>query len=280
MPKTLRVSDPTAPRIEVFAAQREGVPIGTIAMCTRDRISAGTAISWLLSDRMSFLASPEEFVAQYIIQGHVLTLQRNECIQRMQGDWIIFIDDDMTFQPDAIRRLVETQRKYDFDMVGGLCFQRGDPYQPTMYMRESPTDGNYVFLESWEDGEIVEVDATGMAFVLITRRLLEAIAGEFPPFEDRLKRRAPSYFRWDEKGYGEDLTFCQDVKKAGGRIFVDTSIKTGHVGEHVITEKTFFHGLMERPDEATEMRRKINAKMGLPTMTSEEARARLVALDG
>jgi hypothetical protein len=279
VPKTLRVADPTAPEIEVYSANREGTSVGTIAMCTRDRIAAGTAISWLLSDRHSFL-SPDQYISQIIVQGHVLTLQRNQCIQRMQGDWIIFIDDDMTFQPDAIRRLVETQIKFDLDMVGGLCFQRGEPHQPTMYMRETPTAGNYVFLEDWAEDEVVEVDATGMAFVLITKRLLEAIAGEFPPFDERVNRRAPSYFRWDEKGYGEDLTFCQDVKKAGGRIFVDTSIKTGHIGEQVITEQTFFHGLMERPAEATQLRREINERMGLPTLSSEEARARLERLGG
>jgi len=279
VPKTIRVTDPTAPEIQIFRAHREGNTVGTIAMCTRDKISAGTAISWIMSDRHSFLGEGEN-IGQFIIQGHVLTLQRNECIRNMDGDWIIFIDDDMTWQPDAIRRLVETQRKYDLDMVGGLCFQRGDPYQPTLYMRERPDEGNYVFLEDWERDNVVEVDATGMAFVLITRRLLEAIAGEFPDRNTRSKGRPPSYFRWDEKGFGEDMTFCQDAKKAGGRIFVDTSIKTGHIGEITITEENFLRELADRPAEATELRRSVNDKMGLPTVTAEEAQAKLVAIRG
>ena len=279
MPKTLRVADPTAPEITIYRAVESGKTVGTIAMCTRDKISAATAISWIMSDRHSFLG-PDENIGQYIIQGHVLTLQRNECIRNMQGDWIIFIDDDMTFQPDAIARLVARHREHNLDMVGGLCFQRGEPHQPTLYMREQPTEGNYMFLEDWTDGEVIEVDATGMAFVLITRRLLEAIAGEFPPLEERLKGRPPSYFRWDEKGYGEDMTFCQDVKKTGARIFVDTSIKIGHIGEFTITEDSVLRELSERPDEATEMRRQINDKMGLPTMTAAQAYAKRKALHG
>lgn len=279
MPKTLRVTDPTAPEIQIYRAHQAGKTVGTIAMCTRDKISAATAISWIMSDRHSFLG-PNENVGQFIIQGHVLTLQRNECIRNMQGDWIIFIDDDMTWQPDAISRLVRTHREHGLDMVGGLCFQRGDPYQPTLYMREKPNEGNYVFLEDWEDGAVVEVDATGMAFVLITKRLLEAIAGEFPPPDIRSKGRPPAYFRWDEKGFGEDLTFCQDVKKAGGHIFVDTSIKLGHIGEQTITEETFLRELAARPDEATEMRRAMNDKMGLPTVTAAQAAAKLEAMRG
>jgi hypothetical protein len=274
VPKTLRVTDPTAPEMTIFQAQSEGRTIGTIAMCTRDKLSAGTAISWLMSDRSSFLSTGEN-ISQYIVQGHVLTLQRNECIQRMEGDWIIFVDDDMTWQPDAFARLVAIQRDLDLDMVGALCFQRGEPHQPTLYMRESPTEGQYVFLEDWEDGSLVEVDATGMAFVLITKRLLAAIAGEFPSIEERRRRRPPSYFRWDEKGFGEDLTFCQDAKKAGARLFVDTGIKTGHVSEMTVTHETFLSQLIQRPGDVTEMRREINDRLGLPTLNRDQALAKM-----
>lgn len=275
MPKRVRVADPTAPILDIYAAQPEGTTVGTIAMCTRDKIHAATAISWLMTD-YSFLG-PGENVSRFIVQGHVLTLQRNQCVQRMQGDWILFIDDDMTWQPDAIRRLVETQKKWDVDMVGGLCFQRGDPFQPTLYMRERPDDGAYVFMEDIPEDTLVEVDATGMAFMLITRRLFEAIAGEFPPYEERVLRRPPAYFRWDERGFGEDLTFCQDAKRAGARIFVDTSIKIGHVGEHIIGEETFLSALASRPDEITEKRRELLDSMGLGTVDREEALKRLEA---
>jgi hypothetical protein len=276
--KIRRVVDPTAPVMDIYTARQDGQAIGTIAMCTRDRIHAATAISWLMSD-YSFLGQGEH-VSRFIVQGHVLTLQRNQCIQRMQGDWIIFIDDDMTWQPDAIKALVASHQKHQLDMVGGLCFQRGDPYQPTLYMREQPTSGSYIFMEDIPEDSLVEVDATGMAFVLISRRLLEAIAGEFPPLEERVARRPPAYFRWDANGFGEDLTFCQDAKLAGAKIFVDTSIKIGHVGEHTITERTFLTSLATRPDDITEKRREILSGMGLGTVDRAEAARRLERLNG
>ena len=277
MPKQIRVADPTAPILDIYRSNTGGEKtVGTIAMCTRDRIHAATAISWLQTD-YSFLG-PGENVSRMIVQGHVLTLQRNQCVQRMEGDWILFVDDDMAWQPDAIRRLVESQKQWDVDMVGGLCFQRGDPFQPTLYMREKPDAGSYVFMEDWPEDTMVEVDATGMAFVLITKRLLERIAGEFPPIEERVRRRPPSYFRWDERGFGEDLTFCQDVKRAGSRIFVDTSVKIGHIGEMMVTEDTFMSVLAQRPDEITEMRRELLEPMGLGTLDREQAAARLEAL--
>ena len=262
-----------APEITIFKVNRHGESVGTVAMCTRDRVAAGTAISWMAAD-YSFL-KPGQTVTRYIVQGHVLTLQRNECVQNMQGEWIVFVDDDMTFQPDAVSRLVATAYENDLDMVGGLCFQRGEPHQPTLYMRERPDGGNYLFLEDWEKDAVVEVDATGMAFVLIRRRVFERIAGEFPPLAQRLSGRPPSYFRWDESGYGEDLAFCQLVKKAGMRIFVDTSVAVGHIGEQHITEETFLLQLINRSPLVTEKRKLINDAMGLPTMTSYAAMERL-----
>jgi hypothetical protein len=144
-----------------------------------------------------------------------------------------------------------------------------------MYMRERPDGGNYLFLEDWQPGAVVEVDATGMAFVLIRRRVFERIAGEFPSLVKRLAGRPPSYFLWDDTGYGEDLRFCQYVKQAGMRIFVDTGVEIGHIGEQLITGETFLRQLADRPDEVTEQRRLINDAMGLPTVTAAQAAERL-----
>lgn len=257
--------------MQVLATHQQGRVVGTIAMCTRDKISAPTAISWLLSDQ-SFL-KPGEVVSRQIVQGHILTQQRNECVQRLEGDWILFIDDDMTWQPNAIKTLVETREKFDLDILGGLCFQRGAPYQPTMYYAD-PT-GGYLFREGWDEDAAIEVDATGMAFVIIHARVFDAIlrqrTGEgFPSFQERQFMPPPPFFRWEGE-LGEDFLFCKEAKEAGCRVFVDTSVKIGHIGEHVITQETFLRELATRPPEILPVRRQLNDRLGLPTVTQEEA---------
>lgn len=247
-------------------------PVGTIAMCTRDSITAPTAISWMMTD-YSFLA-PHEYVGRHIVQGHVLVAQRNECVARMEGDWILFIDDDMVWQPDAIKNLVETRDKYDLDMVGALCFQRGEPYQPTIFYHGGPNATGYTYLEKWTEGAAVEVDATGMAFVLIHRRVFERILGApMPPLDDRKRLPPPGFFKWGE--FGEDLMFCRDAKATGSKIYVDTSVKIGHVGSHVITERNFYEQLSLRPDAVTEIRKEQLGSLGQEAMTREEALQKL-----
>lgn len=258
--------------------------VGTIAMVTRDNVSAQTAISMQMAD-MSFLG-PGEYVKKYIIQGNVLVFQRNECIGRMDGDWILFIDSDMSWQPGAIKTLVETQRKFDLDIVGGLCFQRGDPYQPTLYMhgdRASLTPGvswsGYTFLEQWDEDAAVEVDATGMAFCLIHQRVFDRIlrqrTGEgFPPLAERERMTAPPFFVWDGE-VGEDFRFCEHAKAAGCRVFVDTSVKIGHVGQQVITEETFLREVAFRKDYEQAFREQQLDSIGHKALTREQARAKL-----
>lgn len=210
-------------------------------------------------------------VERHIIQGGILTLQRNEAVQRMEGDWLLFIDDDMVWQPDAVRRLVEVRDELDLDMVGALCFRRSEPYQPTLYMREQPTSGAYNFLERWDDG-VVEVDATGMAFVLIHKRVFEKIAGSKMPSAEVRKRLGPSqFFKW-EGVLGEDLRFCQDAKAAGCRIYVDTRIQIGHMSEVEIGQRQFLMEMALRKPDLLAARQKANDAMQLPTLLPSESR--------
>ena len=248
--------------------------IGTIGMPVRDQVKAGTAISWLLTDQ-SFLRG-DESVARQIIQGNILTFQRNELINKLQGDWIIFIDDDMTWQPDAIRRLIETQRATDADIVGALCFQRHDPYQPTLYYER---DGMYTFAEDWDEGEVLEVDATGMAFVLIHRRVFDRIMARFaneafPDYEERQLGIPIPFFRWEER-YGEDFLFCREAKEAGCRIVVDTSIEIGQVAEITVTKRDFWRAMALRTKEEQTRKHRVNRQMGLKNLTAAEARRRI-----
>jgi hypothetical protein len=273
MPKIIRLEEaPTDAGSTAYTTRSEGEPIGTIAIVTRDHLTAAAAMSLLMVD-FSWVPKGQN-VQRTIITGGILTMQRNEAVQRMQGDWLLFIDDDMVFEPDAVKQLVAVQREYDLDIVGGLCFRRQPPHQPTLYMREGPTSGGYNFLERWDDGP-VEVDATGLAFCLITRRAFETIAGSpMPSFDERASTRPPSFFGWNNI-LGEDLQFCQDAKKHGLKIWVDTRIEIGHVSEFTVDKTWFWKEVAAREPDIEAKRLEMNAKMGLPTLTAEEAKEKL-----
>ena len=130
---------------------------------------------------------------------------------------LMFIDDDMTFDRDAVRRLLT----HDLPIVGGLCHNRRPPYPPIL-IHDSPR--GFEFQYDYPEG-LVEVDATGAAFLLVKREVFEAIRAEFPDEEP-----------WRPKGVSEDVSFCRRAREAGFKVFVDTTIKIGHVGEVVVDE--------------------------------------------
>lgn len=265
--------------MSVIAASdpKGGIARGTIAMCVRDKVSAQTAISMMMID-YSFLG-PDEYVSRYIIQGNVLTMQRNECVRMMQGDWILFIDADMVWRPQDIHTIIETRDKFDLDIVGGLCFQRGDPFQPTLYIESPDGESGYTFLEQWPENTAVEVDATGLAFCLIHKRVFDRIlmastGQEMPTFEERKHMMAPPFFKWTGQ-LGEDFQFCKEAKATGSRVWVDTSIKIGHIGEVTIDEKMFLLEIAQRSDEGDADRAAQLEAIGYKAETREGARRRL-----
>jgi len=259
--------------MQLFKITYPGQVIGTICFPVRDHLAAATVTALIGTDLRSWL--PEgATVSHQIIQGNNLVLSRNEAVQRMQGDWLVFIDDDMVWQPDAVKNLVTTALEEDLDILGGLCFRRSAPFQPTLYMREGPTSGAYNFLERW-DTDIIEVDATGMAFIYISKRALETMAGSpMPPLSVRESLGPPNFFRWEGQ-LGEDLRFCQEAKAAGLRIFVDTRIEIGHVAERIVGHREFLVELAMRDNELWTAREKVNKEMGLPTVSPFEAQDRL-----
>jgi len=264
-------------KYEVGHSEDETKCVGTIAWVTRDNVSAATAISMMMLD--TTWLKPGEYIKKYIIVGNILTFQRNACIWDMEGDWLLFIDADMAWQPNAIKTLVESQQKWDLDIVSALCFQRAAPYQPTLYKLAPDDPRAYTFLEKWPEDSALEVDATGMAFCLIHQRVFDRILQkqggiEFPSFEDRRKYRPAPFFRWEVE-WGEDFLFCREARSSGSRIFVDTSVKPDHIGDVAINEDTFLREIAHRHPEANRFRAAVLESIGEQALTSEEAVLRL-----
>ena len=262
-----------ATEIETNSVRTPQSPMGTVGIPCRDFMNTDTVLSIYATD-WSGLA-----VDFLIHKGNVLTMQRNSLVQRMRGDWLLFIDDDMVWETDAIKRLIQSLHDLKEagetpDVLGALCFRRAAPYQPTLYVRYK--EGPYNYLEDWE-GRYIEVDATGMAFCLITKECFERVAGTpMPPWEERMKMdKLPDFFRW-HGALGEDLRFCQDVRAAGGRIIIDTDIRIGHMAESKRGYEDFLREVVERDPAVVEVRRGISEEMGiLPPLSAELAKEKL-----
>jgi hypothetical protein len=95
---------------------------------------------------------------------------------RPPAEYALLMDDDMAIEPHYISRLLS----HKLDFVTGICTNRRDPAMPTIKRYDPQTKAYGDILEwDWDSEKLVEVDASGLAFALIHRRVFEAINEAF-----------------------------------------------------------------------------------------------------
>lgn len=152
-----------------------------------------------------------------IIGSRQIHFARNELVaaaMREKADYMAFIDADMTFPPDILHRLYYHSK----DITGVLYKGRVKPHPYNLFYNK---DGDPVQVKkSWKPpkDKLIEVDAVGTGVMLIRKKVFEEL---------------PQPYFFYEAGRSEDIMFCREARRKGFRIHVDTSLKCGHIGDHI-----------------------------------------------
>ena len=186
--------------------------------------------AYSLSKLVAYEAANRRLVSTIRVQsGPSLDRGRNALVRTFLdlpagATHLLMVDADMTFDMNAAERLLDR----DLELVGGLCFGINSEVGifPTIFYAgpEGPVNP-YTGRTPLPDSPLVQVDATGAAFLLIRRDVLEEIGdGWF----DRSPDPATG------KPLGEDLSFCYRAHDHGFRTFVDTTLEVGHVRDTIV----------------------------------------------
>jgi len=87
----------------------------------------------------------------------------------------------------------------------------------------------YESIDDWKENELVEVDATGGGCLMFDMEVFRKIP--YPWFEFKKQESTG-------KIIGEDIGFCQKLKAAGYKIFVDSGLECGHLTTMIVNRKT------------------------------------------
>lgn len=150
-------------------------------------------------------------------------------------DYIMWLDSDMVFDPDVMLRLIEDAERLKADYVTGLYFSRSYPVQPMLLKKvewgmaedgEISRTGDLYF--DYPRDSVFECEGGGFGCVLTSTKLIAEVAEKFKqsPF-------APL------PAFGEDFSFCWRVKQLGKKMYCDSRVKCGHVGQFVFCESTY-----------------------------------------
>lgn len=164
------------------------------------------------------------------------------------GEWLLFVDTDMAWEPSDVDRLLEAADPETAPIVGGLCFgMRAGSLFPTIYgvgVDETGAERIMCGIE-YQPDSMTRCAATGAAFLLVHRRVYEAIRDAefnltFPWFQETEDRGQP---------VGEDVTFCLRAGRLGFPVHVHTGARIGHHKSQILNEAAFIFQQMGGPPD-------------------------------
>lgn len=164
-----------------------------------------------------------------------------------RADWLLWIDSDMSFTPDDVYQLLAAADPDKTPVLGGLCFgMASGKLWPTLWHLAEDPDGEPVTVrvDDYPPDVIFPVAATGGAFLLIHRRVLQAV-------KDRAFNRTFPWWQETEmngRPVGEDITFCLRCLSVGIPVHVHTGVRIGHHKSIVLMEPMFLAQKKEAGD--------------------------------
>ena len=159
------------------------------------------------------------------------------CKAFLQSDCthMLCIDSDLGWPPVAVVKLLEQ----DEDCVGGLYPARNRPTDaPIFYFRATCKEDGSVVQHPFKQ-PLLQMQYIPAGFVLIKRRVFEAIIDKFPELyfepkhESLIQENGHLFFHgyiWEGELWGEDYNFCRRVRDCGFKIYIDPLIQFDHAG--------------------------------------------------
>jgi len=181
----------------------------------------------LIADMFEFAQRGDVVTLLDECHGAEIDTARAEIVARFlasKAQHLIMIDSDLCWERGALLKLVDAGKSF----VAGAYPHRKDPITWSLHLLPNH-DGKLI------DG-LLEVEAVPGGFVCVTRDMLQDMCSAYPEMEftsSKTEHRCWALFDHVWRGkirLSEDLSFCARWRDMGGKIWVDPSIRIGHIG--------------------------------------------------
>jgi hypothetical protein len=196
-----------------------------------------SVIDMLLFDHEPILRGG--YIATHCGTGN-LVQARNQTAQtfldeRAAADWLLWLDTDMGFEPNALSLLLAAADPVERPVVGGLCFAQREigpdgmggwitQPSPTVFDWASYDDhAGFIARQDYARDAVTQAAGTGSAMILIHRSVLAAMRERYGPC---WYSRIPNHSAGEMTS--EDLSFCMRLMEMKIPLFIHTGVKTTH----------------------------------------------------
>ena len=226
------------------------VPDLLVAICSHRTIAAPTCHSL---DKLRLASQAGNLGINYQVGLFVGDALISRCrsqactkfLEETKSPYMIFVDDDIIFEPADIQKIYQHLASQKYDIIGGIYPVRGAG-QLSSYGWDGKLD---------VDGEVKEIEFLATGFMGISRRALMKVKEEFTyadgtkmflcnpndwsrcfPFFEAKAVTAEERARGGDPIYiSEDWDFVQKARKVGIQCYADTSVQVGHLREEIFT---------------------------------------------
>lgn len=143
---------------------------------------------------------------------------------------LIFIDADINFEPEDVLRLMAWASDPKMGIVGGVPRTRKTN---KVYIAQLDQDEEGLTMNRMG---LVRATRIATAFMMVRREVFERLVNENPQwnyYDHSSDRHLNAVFDFlvTEEGYmGEDYLFCDRARAIGYEVWIDPTIKLGHMG--------------------------------------------------
>ena len=143
---------------------------------------------------------------------------------------LMFIDADINFESDDVLRLMAWASDPKKGIVGGVPRTRK---ANKVYIAQLDQDDEGVTMNGMG---LVRAKRIATAFMLVRREVFERLVNENPQWNyvdhntDKLLNAVFDFLVTEEGYMGEDYLFCDRARAIGYEIWIDPTIKLGHMG--------------------------------------------------
>lgn len=143
-----------------------------------------------------------------------------EAAQEHKCTHILFIDDDNTFEPDALHKLL----KWDKDIVSGLYLSKAYPHQPLVFdLADDKGSCAPMYLMCDDNEKLKSIVAAGFGFLLVKMDVFNKLEKPYV----RLGELNP-------EEWCDDIGFFNRVRKAGIQSYCDMTCYIGHFATMIV----------------------------------------------
>jgi GT2 family glycosyltransferase len=204
----------------------------------------------LLTSTIELLADGIALESEILENQSLLPLARNTLLNeayKRKPDDIIWIDTDMVWEPDTLRKLL----KHDVDVVGSAC------------RKKIPDNVQFNFQlfkdKSFEPDEkgLIEVRRLGTGFLRMSRKAYTHLWENDKKYEVQgvMGSNVFEIGIWQGRELlSEDFIVCEKLIQHGFKIFMDPELTVGHIGtfNYWADAKDFFKKLKEQTGDKRE----------------------------